>query len=102
MVIDEVFTHDSSRFVRISQYERDFEAGREPRWIDKEYARNYLKSVGFKGDGPVPDMPNHVIEGVTKRVIEASELIMGSMLSLPPSAPTDKRIVENLKKISYL
>ncbi len=77
VVIDEIHTPDSSRFWFEHSYARQFEAGEDPESFDKEYVRRYLASRGFRGDGPVPPIPDEVRIEATRRYIEAAEQITG-------------------------
>src|SRR5689334_23641921 len=77
VVIDEVHTPDSSRFWFTRSYEERFAKGEEPESFDKEYVRRYLAKLGFKGDGPIPPIPDDVKVEATRRYIEAYETITG-------------------------
>jgi phosphoribosylaminoimidazole-succinocarboxamide synthase len=77
VVIDEVHTPDSSRFWFSRSYEERFAKGEEPESFDKEYVRRYLAKLGFKGDGPIPPIPDDVRVEATRRYIEAYETITG-------------------------
>ncbi|HEX9295144.1 MAG TPA: phosphoribosylaminoimidazolesuccinocarboxamide synthase [Polyangiaceae bacterium] len=77
LVIDEVHTPDSSRFWFSKSYEERFSRGEDPESFDKEYVRRYLAKLGFKGDGPIPPIPDEVRIEATHRYIEAYETITG-------------------------
>jgi phosphoribosylaminoimidazole-succinocarboxamide synthase len=77
LVIDEVHTPDSSRFWFSKSYEERFSRGEDPESFDKEYVRRYLAKLGFKGDGPIPPIPDEVRIEATRRYIEAYETITG-------------------------
>jgi phosphoribosylaminoimidazole-succinocarboxamide synthase len=77
VVIDEVHTPDSSRFWFSKSYDERFAQGQEPESFDKEYVRRYLAGLGFKGDGPIPPIPDEVRIEATRRYIEACETITG-------------------------
>ncbi|APR86165.1 Phosphoribosylaminoimidazole-succinocarboxamide synthase [Minicystis rosea] len=77
VVIDEIHTPDSSRFWFSSTYDERFAAGQDPESFDKEYVRRYLAGIGFKGDGPIPAIPDDVRIEATRRYIEAYEKITG-------------------------
>ena len=77
VVIDEIHTPDSSRFWFSSTYEERFAAGQDPESFDKEYVRRYLAGLGFKGDGPIPAIPDEVRIEATRRYLEAYEKITG-------------------------
>jgi phosphoribosylaminoimidazole-succinocarboxamide synthase len=77
VVIDEVHTPDSSRFWFTRSYEERFARGEEPESFDKEYVRRWLAGQGFKGDGPIPALPDDVRVEAARRYIEAYETITG-------------------------
>lgn len=82
LLIDEIFTPDSSRFWPASEWE----PGREQNSFDKQIVRNYLETVVAAGDWdktpPGPELPDHVVEAASNRYLEAYELLTGSTLSL--------------------
>ncbi|MBI2723481.1 MAG: phosphoribosylaminoimidazolesuccinocarboxamide synthase [Chloroflexi bacterium] len=67
IVIDEMLTPDSSRFWAADAYE----AGRPQASFDKQYVRDWLKSAGYSGDGPPPELPEDVVRGTADRYREA-------------------------------
>jgi phosphoribosylaminoimidazole-succinocarboxamide synthase len=77
VVIDEIHTPDSSRFWFTDSYEARFSAGQDPESFDKEYVRRYLAELGFRGDGPIPKIPDEVRVEATRRYTEAVEQITG-------------------------
>lgn len=78
MVIDEIHTPDSSRYWFSNTYEEKFSKGLDPESFDKEYVRRYLAEQGFKGDGPIPSVPDDVWITAAERYIEAFERITGA------------------------
>ncbi|MCX6818482.1 MAG: phosphoribosylaminoimidazolesuccinocarboxamide synthase [Candidatus Aenigmarchaeota archaeon] len=102
LLIDEIFTHDSSRVIRLDEYMKAFELGKEPRFIDKEPVRKWLSDRGFRGEGPIPDLPEGLIRDTTDRGIEAARLIMSDKFELPTEPPTNERIMRNLKDYNWL
>ncbi len=46
--------------VLTASYEARLRAGEEPESFDKEYVRRWLAAEGFKGDGPIPPIPDEV------------------------------------------
>jgi phosphoribosylaminoimidazole-succinocarboxamide synthase len=96
VVIDEIHTPDSSRFWFSKSYEQRRSAGQSPESFDKEYLRRWLTEQGFRGDGPIPNIPNEVRVESSRRYIEACEAIRGE--AFPPNleAPAE-RLVKNLK-----
>jgi phosphoribosylaminoimidazole-succinocarboxamide synthase len=95
LVIDEIHTPDSSRFWFASTYEERFSRGEDPESFDKEYVRRYLAGLGFKGDGPIPAIPDDVRIEAARRYIEAFETITGSAFT-PNLEDPAVRIPKNL------
>ena len=82
LLIDEIFTPDSSRFWPAD----DWEPGREQVSFDKQIVRNYLETVVASGEWdkspPGPDLPAQIIERGIARYLEAYHLLTGDHLSL--------------------
>ncbi len=77
-LIDEIHTPDSSRYWFAADYEARVAAGQEPRGLDKDYVRNYMKSQGFTGDGEPPALPAGIRMEAARRYIELYELLTGA------------------------
>jgi phosphoribosylaminoimidazole-succinocarboxamide synthase len=95
VVIDEIHTPDSSRFWYADSYEARFRAGEDPESFDKEYVRRWLAGQGFKGDGPVPNIPDDVKVEASRRYIQACDEIRGTAFVPDESEPLP-RIAKNL------
>jgi len=95
VVIDEIHTPDSSRFWYTSSYQERFEAGEDPGSFDKEYVRRWLASNGYKGDGPVPTIPDDVRVEASRRYIQACDQIRGTAFA-PDTTDPLPRIARNL------
>ncbi len=82
ILIDEIFTPDSSRFWPAD----DWEPGREQESYDKQIVRNYLETLVSAGSwdktSPGPDLPDDVIERTMRRYLEAYEHLTGQTLEL--------------------
>jgi len=82
ILIDEIFTPDSSRFWPAD----DWQPGREQASFDKQIVRNYLETVVASGEwdktSPGPVLPDEVIERSIARYLEADHLLTGEHLSL--------------------
>ena len=82
ILIDEIFTPDSSRFWPAN----DWQPGREQASFDKQIVRNYLETVVASGEwdktSPGPALPDEVIERSIARYLEAYHLLTGEHLSL--------------------
>jgi phosphoribosylaminoimidazole-succinocarboxamide synthase len=73
LLIDEIFTPDSSRFWPSEKYE----VGRDQFSFDKQYVRDYLDSLNWNKQPPAPSLPEHVILETSKKYIEAYERLTG-------------------------
>ena len=82
LLIDEIFTPDSSRFWPAD----DWEPGREQVSFDKQIVRNYLETVVASGawdkTAPGPELPAEVTERAIARYLEAYHLLTGEHLTL--------------------
>ncbi len=96
VVIDEIHTPDSSRFWFASTYDERFSSGNDPESFDKEYVRRWLAERGFRGDGPIPKIPDEVRIEATRRYVEAVETITGEPF-VPDLEEPIARIERNLK-----
>ena len=95
VVIDEIHTPDSSRYWFADSYAERFGAGKDPESFDKEYVRRWLAEQGFKGDGPIPTLPDEVRVEATRRYLQAYEKISGQAF-VPDLDDPKVRIPKNL------
>src|SRR5690606_13253478 len=95
VVIDEVHTPDSSRFWFARSYDERFAKGEDPESFDKEYVRRWLAQQGFKGEGPIPALPDDVRVEASRRYIEAYETITGEPF-VPDLDEPNARLRKNL------
>jgi phosphoribosylaminoimidazole-succinocarboxamide synthase len=95
VVIDEIHTPDSSRFWMHDTYAARFAQGEDPEPLDKDFVRRHYTKMGYRGDGPPPDLPHDVSLGAAKRYIEAFERITGESF-VPDTQPPIPRITKNL------
>ena len=72
LLIDELFTPDSSRYWR----KEDYDAGR-PEPLDKQYLRDWLRAMGFSGSGPIPALPPQLLGSLSSRYCELRERLIG-------------------------
>jgi len=73
MLIDEIFTPDSSRFWEQKQYQ----PGGEQASYDKQFVRNYLLSVKWDRNSPPPELPPDIVEKTVSRYLEALSRLSG-------------------------
>ena len=82
LLIDEIFTPDSSRFWPADQWQ----PGGEQPSFDKQIVRNYLETLVSAGTWdktpPGPTLPDEVVEKTMARYLEAYERLTGSPLTL--------------------
>ena len=73
ILIDEALTPDSSRF-----WPRDIYApgGPQPSF-DKQFVRDYLESIRWNKQPPVPTLPTEVIEKTREKYVQAFRLLSG-------------------------
>lgn len=95
VVIDEIHTPDSSRYWYRDRYDAAMREGRDPEALDKEYLRRWLVEHGYKGEGPVPEIPIAVRCEAARRYIEAFEQVTGRAFE-PDTALPVPRIRRNL------
>jgi phosphoribosylaminoimidazole-succinocarboxamide synthase len=101
ILIDEVHTPDSSRWWVGDSYEPRLAAGDEPESLDKEVVRRAYADIGYKGEGPVPEVPDEVWSATTARYIVAYERLTGTPFE-PGAYPVQERLTENLTKAGLL
>ena len=73
---DEVLTPDSSRFWPAAGYS----PGRVQPSYDKQFVRDWLESIGWNKQPPVPALPQEVVEGTRKRYLEIFTILTGREL----------------------
>jgi phosphoribosylaminoimidazole-succinocarboxamide synthase len=100
ILIDEIHTPDSSRFCYQNSYEERFGAGQDPESFDKEYVRRFLAAQGFRGDGPIPAIPDEVRIEAMRRYIEAVERITGAPF-VPNLEEPQARMTKNLRAAGF-
>jgi phosphoribosylaminoimidazole-succinocarboxamide synthase len=76
VLIDEVLTPDSSRFWPRDQYE----PGHGQPSFDKQYVRDYLETIKWNKQPPVPSLPDDVIRRTREKYVEAYRLLTGAEL----------------------
>jgi phosphoribosylaminoimidazole-succinocarboxamide synthase len=76
ILIDEIFTPDSSRFWKVE----DYCPGKEPPAFDKQYVRNYLLQSSWDKNSPPPGLPDDVIARTREKYMEIYEILTGTPL----------------------
>jgi phosphoribosylaminoimidazole-succinocarboxamide synthase len=74
MLIDELFTPDSSRYWPGAGYQ----PGRSQPSFDKQFVRDYTTSLGWNRQPPGPSLPGEIIEKTRQRYLEAYHLLVGT------------------------
>jgi phosphoribosylaminoimidazole-succinocarboxamide synthase len=101
ILIDEIHTPDSSRWWVADGLEERLANGEEPESLDKEVVRRAFADIGYKGDGPVPTVPDDVWSATTARYIDAFERLTGASF-VPGTYPIPERLQINLTKAGLL
>ncbi len=76
ILIDEIFTPDSSRFWPADLYE----PGGPQQSFDKQFVRDYLSEIKWNKEPPAPGLPENVITKTSEKYREAYRLIVGEEL----------------------
>jgi phosphoribosylaminoimidazole-succinocarboxamide synthase len=76
IVIDEIFTPDSSRFWPPDQYE----PGHAQPSFDKQFVRDYLSGTGWDKESQAPELPAHVVAKTTEKYLDAFRRLTGREL----------------------
>ncbi len=79
LLIDEAMTPDSSRYWPADQYAP---GGPQPSF-DKQYVRDYLESIRWNKQPPVPTLPDDVVRRTRAKYLEAFERLTGRALETP-------------------
>jgi phosphoribosylaminoimidazole-succinocarboxamide synthase len=74
MLIDELFTPDSSRYWPRSGYQ----PGRSQPSFDKQFVRDYTTGLGWNRQPPGPELPDDIVEKTRQRYLEAYHLLVGT------------------------
>ena len=73
MLIDEALTPDSSRF-----WPRDLYVPGGPQTsFDKQFVRDYLESIRWNKQPPVPTLPDDVVQKTREKYVQAFQLLSG-------------------------
>ena len=69
VLIDELFTPDSSRFWPLDSYA----PGSSPKSFDKQYVRDYLETLDWNKQAPGPRLPEVIVARTREKYLEAFE-----------------------------
>ncbi len=72
ILIDEIFTPDSSRFWSVE----DYREGINPPSFDKQFVRDYLIGLKWNRQPPAPDLPIEIIEKTREKYLEAEKRLI--------------------------
>jgi len=76
LLIDELFTPDSSRFWP----KDDYRPGGSQKSFDKQFLRDYLLSIRWDKNPPAPHLPEEIIQKTREKYLEAYERLVGKVL----------------------
>ncbi len=101
-VVDEIHTPDSSRYWYADELSAQLTVpdGKVPRQLDKEFLRDFLRRVGFTGEGTPPELPESVRTEVAERYREIFRLITGRTFS--PRVPDFTEELENIIEFLHM
>jgi phosphoribosylaminoimidazole-succinocarboxamide synthase len=74
LLIDELFTPDSSRFWPQDSYQ----PGRSPPSFDKQFVRDYVTALGWNRQPPGPELPDDIVTKTRQRYLEAYRRLVGT------------------------
>ena len=73
VLVDEIFTPDSSRFWPLAVYE----PGRSQPSLDKQFVRDYLNTTGWDKNSPPPELPADIVAKTSAKYLEIYRLLTG-------------------------
>ena len=76
ILIDEIFTPDSSRYWDAARYQ----VGTSPASYDKQFVRDWLNTTGWDRESAPPELPPNIVEQTRARYLTAYELLTGRPL----------------------
>ena len=98
ILIDEIHTPDSSRYFYADTFQENFEAGKTPKHLSKEFVREWLMENGFQGlEGQkVAGMNEAVVNMITDRYVELYEKVTGKTFVKNSIEDIETKILKNL------
>jgi phosphoribosylaminoimidazole-succinocarboxamide synthase len=73
VLIDEIFTPDSSRFWPLVTYA----PGKSQPSLDKQFVRDYLETTGWDKQSPPPVLPDEIVSKTSLKYLEIYKLLTG-------------------------
>jgi len=73
ILIDEIFTPDSSRFWPLAHYE----PGRPQPSLDKQFVRDYLETTTWDKNTPPPQLPPEIVAKTSQKYLEIYKVLTG-------------------------
>jgi phosphoribosylaminoimidazole-succinocarboxamide synthase len=73
ILVDEIFTPDSSRFWPVETYS----PGKSQPNLDKQFVRDYLEGTDWDKNSPPPQLPPEIISQTSERYLEIFRLLTG-------------------------
>ena len=72
-IMDEMLTSDSSRFWLSDSYEE----GISPVSLDKQFIRDYVKSISWNDTMPAPELPDYIVEKTYEKYKDLNRMLIG-------------------------
>jgi len=79
VLVDEIFTPDSSRFWKVEEYHSCHAAGNEPPAFDKQFVRNYLLKTDWDRNSQPPTLPGEVVDQTRSKYLEMLRILTGKV-----------------------
>lgn len=76
ILIDEIFTPDSSRFCTVESYDLAMSKGESPPSIDKQVIRDYVETTGWNKKAPAPALPEKVVKETLEKYSEIEKKVL--------------------------
>ena len=96
------YARSASRFWYAGELARARWLATDPESFDKEYVRRFLVDQGYRGEGPIPVIPDDVRVEATRRYIEAVDRITGVPFAPNLEDSAASRMKKNLAALAGL
>ncbi len=80
VLMDEIFTPDSSRFWKKDEYETAIVNGTEPPAFDKQFVRNFLLNSDWDRNSTPPELPADVVAQTVEKYKEIYRILTGESI----------------------